>query len=80
MKTSRAELHCFFEEHFGKPPMISEVNPHGISSARKDDFMRTYPNIRESLNQSEDYALIEKVRSIRSHNHFGTQNTDYESV
>ncbi len=59
-KNSAADIHKFFKENFDKTPRISEVNLNGIVPERKEEFLKTYRNLYESLDQAEDYAVIEK--------------------
>lgn len=59
-KNSVSEIYHFFKTQFDKKPSIGELNTSGIKESRKKKFWETYANINESLNQSEDYSLIEK--------------------
>lgn len=89
-KNSVTDIHKFFNEKFDKTPMIAEVNPHGIVNERKEEFLRTYRNINESLRQANDCDVIEKdmyfnlpdYRAISSfiHRYSGYVFKDYKQL
>ena len=54
----------YFREEFKKSPNISEVNPHGLDSGKKEEFLNTYRNMSESLNQEEEYFEDQKKKAF----------------
>ena len=63
-KNSIDMIYQHFKKNFDKKPSISEINTSGIKDSMKKEFYNTYSNVYESLNQSEDYALINKQMFI----------------
>lgn len=63
-KNSVAEIHEYFKKSFGKVPTIGELNTSGIKDSQKEEFLRTYSNINESLYKSENYSAIEREMFI----------------
>jgi len=64
-KNSVSEIHDFFTREFNKLPSISEISITGIKPELHKEFWNTYRNFNESLNQAEDYSLIEKDLFIK---------------
>ena len=65
-KNSVEKIHRFFKEAYQKIPSIGELNNMGIRPDKQTEFMHTYCNQEESLQQSEHYEEIEKERFIQS--------------
>lgn len=65
-KNSVEDIHRFFKETYDKIPSIGELNNMGIRVDKQKDFMQTYRNQQESLQQSEHYEEIERERFIQS--------------
>ncbi len=65
-KNSVSDIHRYIKDTFDKIPRISQLSPIGIKPSRKEEFKKTYANLRESLHQSEDYALFEKEMHTRA--------------
>jgi uncharacterized protein len=59
-KNTVEEIYHFFKETYHKIPSIGELNNMGIRSDKQKDFMQTYRNKNESLQQSEHYEEIEQ--------------------
>jgi len=67
-KNSVEEIHSFFKEKYQKIASIGELNNMGIRPDKQKEFMQTYRNGVESLQQSEHYEEIEKERFVQSPN------------
>jgi uncharacterized protein len=65
-KNSVEEIHRFFKEKYNKIPRIGELNGSGIRKDKQAEFMQTYRNARESLQQAEHYEEIEKEMFMKS--------------
>lgn len=63
-KNSDQELNAFFQKHFGKKPLISQVNPLGINPQKKDEFnaifKQRYTEVK-SQDIKEDIQEREKI-------------------
>ena len=57
-RNSVEDVYRFFQEEFGKKPMLSELNTTGIIPGKREEFLKTYRNVNESLHQSENYERI----------------------
>jgi uncharacterized protein len=58
-KNSNRELNAFFRKHFGKDPLISEVNSIGIKPEKKDEFNKIFKRMYKGL-QPRD--IIEDIK------------------
>lgn len=58
-RNSVEEVYKFFKREFGKRPMLSELNTAGIAPESHEEFLKTYRNFRESLNQAESYEELQ---------------------
>jgi uncharacterized protein len=67
-KNSVEAIHSFFKDKYQKIAYIGELNNMGIRSDKQKEFMQTYRNADESLQQSEHYEEIEKERFVQSPN------------
>jgi uncharacterized protein len=65
-KNSVEEIHRFFKDTYEKTASIGELNNMGIRSDKQTEFMQTYRNQEESLQQSEHYEEIARDRFIQS--------------
>ena len=68
-KNSVEDIYRFFKNRYNKVPMIGELNPMGIKEEAKAEFMSTYRNAWESLQQSENYTEVEKGLFLRTGNY-----------
>jgi uncharacterized protein len=59
-RNSVSDVYHFFKSRFDKVPTLSELNPTGIKTSMQKEFWKTYANINASLEQAEDYSLIQK--------------------
>jgi len=59
-RNSVGEIFHFFEDRYGKKPMISELSPAGIAPSMREEFLSTFSSIRQSLSKTEDSAEIER--------------------
>lgn len=75
-RNSISEIVKYFREEFRKNPNISEVNPHGLNIGKKSEFLQTYRNMNESLNQEEEY--FERKRG--EHSNLPTPRDVIESI
>jgi len=71
-KNSVEAIHSFFKVQYQKIASIGELNNMGIRPEKQKEFMQTYRNADESIQQSEHYEEIEKERF--------TQSPTYERV
>ena len=68
-KNSVEEIYNFFKQKYNKIPSIGELNNMGIRKDKIEEFMQTYRNSRESLQQAEHYDEIERDMFISSGSH-----------
>ncbi|MCP5101951.1 MAG: radical SAM peptide maturase [bacterium] len=59
-RNSISDVYHFFKSRFDKLPSLSELSPSGIKASMQEEFWKTYANINASLEQAEDYSLIQK--------------------
>lgn len=59
-----SDIYRYFKEEFKKVPNMSEVNPHGLAADKKEEFLETYRNMNESLNQEEEYFQHHQEKKI----------------
>jgi uncharacterized protein len=59
-------IHDFFLKKFNKTPVISEVDTSGIDESQKEEFMKLFKNISDSLEQSRRRPEIEKNMIMRT--------------
>lgn len=58
-------IYTYFKTKYNKMPRIGEISSVGISKDRRDEFVKTYQNSKESLNQSEHYSEIIKDMTFK---------------
>lgn len=57
-RNSVQEVFEFFKIRFNKTPYLSELNTTGITKEMRQEFLQTYKNVNESLQQAENYEEI----------------------
>jgi uncharacterized protein len=68
---SVSDIYHYFKENFDKTPTVGTLNTSGIKETKKEDFMKMFSNVNESLYKSEDYSSIEKDMFIKLPNSQG---------
>jgi uncharacterized protein len=53
-------IYNYFKTHFNKTSRLSEVDPTGIKQSKKEEFLKTYKRIENSLKGSKKRLEIEK--------------------
>lgn len=59
-RNSVSDIYGFFNDSFSKKAMISELNNMGVRNEYKNEFLRMYQNINDSLEKDENCLEIEK--------------------
>lgn len=77
-KNSVSDIHRFTKKEFGKVPRISQINTGGIAPGMLEEFKKTYRNFSDSINEAEDYSLIEKDMLIGFPDAKDTTSTLYQ--
>ncbi len=57
-RNSYEEIYNYIKKKLGKIPRIAELNTTGIKEDKKEEFLNTYRNKEQSLNQSVSYEEI----------------------
>lgn len=59
-------IHAYFKSHFGKKATISELNPVGVRSDMRGEFMAMYQNQSESMARASNRDEIEEDLFLQS--------------
>lgn len=65
-RNSVKETYDFIHSTFGKVPNMGELNNVGIRPKKREQFMQTYRNMKESLQNAENYDEINKELFFKS--------------
>ena len=65
-RNSVKEVYTFIHRSFGKIPNMGELNNVGIRPEKREQFMQTYRNMKESLQNAENYDEINKELFFKS--------------
>lgn len=57
-ENSISEIHTFFKKEFNKMPKISEISSVGIREDKKNEFLKVFQNIDQSLRFAKDSTQI----------------------
>ena len=63
-KNSAEELYYFFKNHFDKRVKIAELNTSNIAEGKKEEFLRLYRSMEESLKASRKYETLKKAYEL----------------